>query len=186
MLKITLFGSESTGKTTLAAQLAAHYQTVWVPEYSRIYQEKHRRPLTFQDVTPIAKGQLRLEKQYPCLTGRQVSKSPNLLICDTDVLETKVYSEAYYGKTPAWLLRELPWHYADFYLLTNIDLPWQPDGIRDRPDDREAMHQRFKTELTSRTLAFQEISGSEPERLRQAIRALEKWLPQATTKTPQV
>ncbi len=179
MLKITLFGSESTGKTTLAAQLAAHYRTIWVPEYSRIYQEKHHRALTFRDVTPIAKGQLRLEKQY-------ISKSPNLLICDTDVLETKVYSEAYYGKTPAWLLRELPAHYADFYLLTNIDLPWQPDGIRDRPDDREAMHQRFKTELTSRKLPFQEISGSEPERLRQAIRTLEKWLPLATPKSPQV
>lgn len=169
MLKITLFGSESTGKTTLAAQLAAHYHTVWVPEYSRTYQEKHRRALTFRDVTPIAKGQLRLEKQY-------LLKAPNLLICDTDVLETKVYSEAYYGKAPAWLLRSLPAHYADLYLLTDIDLPWQPDGIRDRPHDRQAMHQRFKDELTVRHLPFHEISGSEPQRLQKAIQAIARWL----------
>nr|WP_317045233.1 ATP-binding protein [Formosa algae] len=36
-LKIVLFGPESTGKTVLAKQLAAHYNTVFVPEYSRTY-----------------------------------------------------------------------------------------------------------------------------------------------------
>ena len=41
LIKITLYGPESTGKTTLAKQLAEHYQTVWTPEFARDFlQEK--------------------------------------------------------------------------------------------------------------------------------------------------
>jgi len=165
VVKVTVFGSESTGKTTLAAQLAAYFQTVWVPEYARLYQETHKRILTYRDVTPIARGQMRLEKYY-------VSKAQNLLICDTDILETKVYSIAYYGRSPEWLLQALPNHYADLYLLTDIDLPWTSDGIRDRPDDRQAMHHHFHTELVNRNLPFALISGHEQDRLQTAIKAI--------------
>lgn len=162
LTKITIFGSESTGKTTLATQLASHFQTLWVPEYARIYQEEQERVLTYQDVIPIAKGQLQLETVYSL-------KVQNLLICDTDILETKVYSEAYYGKCPKWLLQTIPDYYADLYLLMNIDFPWVPDGIRDRPDDREMMHARFQDELTSRNLSFVIISGTLQERLQKAL-----------------
>jgi len=165
MIKITLFGSESTGKTTLAERLANHFQTIWVPEYSRIYQEKHNRVLTYRDVTPIAQGQMRLEKHY-------LAQTPNLLICDTDLLETKVYSEAYYGRCPRWLTTVIPQYYADLYLLTDIDIPWLPDGIRDRPDDRMNMHQRFSRELINRQLTYVLISGEPQKRLDTAINAI--------------
>jgi nicotinamide riboside kinase len=137
-----------------------------VPEYARLYQEKHNRPLTYRDVTPIGRGQLKLEQ-----IGRQQAR--RLLICDTDLLETKVYSEAYYGRVPAWLLAAVPQHYADLYLLTDIDLPWTPDGIRDRGHEREAMHRRFLDELTQRRLPFVLISGPPDERLRQAVKAID-------------
>ncbi len=167
MIKITLFGSESTGKTTLAQQLADFFQTEWVPEYSRLYQEKHQRLLTYRDVTPIAKGQLRLEKYY-------LSKVRNLLICDTDILETKVYSEAYYGKHPKWLATCIPSQYADLYLLTDIDIAWQADGIRDMPTNREQMHQQFLQELLMRHLPYVLISGSEANRFLVAKQAIEQ------------
>jgi NadR type nicotinamide-nucleotide adenylyltransferase len=167
--KIVLFGPESTGKTTLAAQLAAHYRTVWVPEFSRFYQEQKGAVPDLSDVLPIAEGQLRWEAEaWP--------RANRLLICDTDVLETKVYSEAYNGTAPPALLREVEKHLGDFYLLADIDLPWVPDGIRDRPDAREEMYYRFRRELQERQLPFAVISGNIRERLEKAIRAIEAFL----------
>ena len=39
-LKIVLFGPESTGKTTLAKELASYYKTNWVPEFARDYLQR--------------------------------------------------------------------------------------------------------------------------------------------------
>lgn len=167
--KIVLFGSESTGKTTLAQQLAAHYHTVWVPEYSRIYQERKATKLGISDVIPVAKGQIRLE-------NKALLHANNVLICDTDILETKVYSLAYNGTCPQWLLDMIPQRLAHLYLLTQIDLPWEADGIRDRPDNREQMHAFFKHELIHQNLPFVEISGSYEQRLQQAIKAIDFFL----------
>ncbi|QHT67459.1 ATP-binding protein [Rhodocytophaga rosea] len=167
--KIVLFGPESTGKTTLAQQLAAHYHTVWIPEYSRTYQEEQGRPLNISDVIPIARGQIRLEEEaFP--------KANNILICDTDILETKVYSEVYNGACPPWLLDTIPRRLADLYLLTQVDLPWIPDGIRDRPDDREQMYALFKKELYQLQLPFAEIWGSYQHRFVKAVEAIDVFM----------
>ncbi len=167
--KIVLFGPESTGKTTLAAQLAAHYRTEWVPEFSRFYQEQKGAPPDLSDVLPIAEGQLRWEAQAR-------PRANGLLICDTDILETKVYSEAYNGTVPPALLRAVEAHPGDFYLLADIDLPWVPDGIRDRPDAREEMYHRFQRELQERRLPFAAISGNPRERFEKAVRAIDAFL----------
>jgi NadR type nicotinamide-nucleotide adenylyltransferase len=165
--KVVLFGSESTGKTTLAHQLAAHYQTVWVPEYSRIYQEEQKRALGLADVIPIARGQIQLEE-------KALPYAHKLLICDTDILETKVYSEAYNGSCPLWLLEQIPQRLAHLYLLTDIDLPWEPDGIRDRPHNRAEMHSLFRDELINWKVPFVTISGNMERRLRKAIAAIHR------------
>ena len=93
IIKVVLFGPESTGKTTLSEKLARHYNTVWVPEYAREYlQDKwnnERKTCESKDLLPIAEGQMRFENDL-------ATKATDLLICDTDLLETKVYSEAYY------------------------------------------------------------------------------------------
>ena len=93
LVKLVLFGPESTGKTTLSEQLARYYSTLWVPEYARQYlQDKwneERKTCEPQDLLPIAQGQIFLENKLS-------KKADRLLICDTDLLETKVYSEAYY------------------------------------------------------------------------------------------
>ncbi len=92
-IKVVLFGPESTGKTTLSIQLARHYNSVWVPEYAREYLQdvwnNERRTCEPKDLLPIAIGQMKLENEL-------AQKTDSVLICDTDLLETKVYSEAYY------------------------------------------------------------------------------------------
>jgi nicotinamide riboside kinase len=89
-IKVVLFGPESTGKTTLAKQLAHHYNSVWVPEFARQYLQKkwnnERNTCEQSDLLPIAIGQMKLE-------NNSAKKTDTVLVCDTDLLETKVYSE---------------------------------------------------------------------------------------------
>ena len=94
LVRIVLFGPESTGKTTLAIQLARHYNTVWVEEYARPYLQniwdQERRTCEPKDILPIAFGQIASENKL-------AKRADKVLICDTDLLETKVYSQEYYG-----------------------------------------------------------------------------------------
>ena len=93
-LKVVVFGPESSGKTTLSRALASHYNVLWIEEFARDYLQekwdKENKVCELNDLLPIAYGQIKLENQYS-------KKATDLLICDTDLLETKVYSETYYN-----------------------------------------------------------------------------------------
>lgn len=172
LFRVVLFGPESTGKTTLSALLASHYGTEWVPEYAREYlQDKWDREGKIcepHDLLPIAKGQMRLENQM-------AQKANGILICDTDLLETKVYAEAYYGGEcdPA-LERHALGNQYDLYLLTYIDTPWVADDLRDRPDSREEMFQYFETALIKNKRNFVTLKGDLETRLQTAIACIDK------------
>ncbi|MFL0353431.1 AAA family ATPase [Xanthomarina sp. GH4-25] len=172
-IKVVLFGPESTGKTVLAKQLAEYYKTLWVPEFSRLYAEEkanNNERLTKKDVLPIAKGQMALEN----LITKQVT---NLLICDTNLLETKVYSETYYnGYSPRLLNKFATENEYNIYFLTNIDIPWEDDGIRDKPNEREDMFKAFQNELIKNKLPYVLLSGSLAQRLKIAIKHIDKLL----------
>lgn len=165
-IKVVLFGPESTGKSTLALQLAEYYHTVFVPEYSRIYAEEKLRfnkTLTFDDVLPIAEGQMQLENKL-------TPKANKVLICDTDLLETKVYSEAYYnGKCDPILEKYAIQNTYDLYFLTYIDIPWEADDLRDRPHDREAMFEAFENALKKYSKPYILLKGSIEERFNLAV-----------------
>lgn len=174
LIKVVLFGPESTGKTTLAEQLAQHYRTEWVPEYAREYlQEKwDREHMTCEpkDLLPIAYGQMRLEN----LLAKSANK---VLICDTDLLETKVYSETYYTGTCDPLLEEYALKNTyDLYLLTYIDTPWVADDLRDKPDERERMFLYFKESLEKYDRNFITLRGDKATRLSTAIKYIDKLL----------
>ena len=174
LVKVVLFGPESTGKTTLAMALAEHYGTQWVPEYAREYlQEKwDREQLTCQpeDLLPIAYGQMRLENK--------LSKTANkALICDTDLLETKVYSEAYYvGHCDPILEKYALQNRYDLYLLTYIDTPWIADDLRDKPNERERMFQYFKDTLKKYNRNFVILKGDKTSRFSTAVKHIDKLL----------
>ncbi len=174
LVKVVLFGPESTGKTTLAESLARHYKTVWVPEYAREYlQEKwNREHKTCEpdDLLPIAEGQIRLEN----MLSRMASK---LLICDTDLLETKVYSEAYYTGSCDPLLEKYALNNTyDLYLLTYIDTPWIKDDLRDRPGEREQMFAYFRETLEKYNRNFVILKGTKKERMDKAVALIDNLL----------
>ncbi|MCE2613348.1 ATP-binding protein [Flavobacteriaceae bacterium D16] len=174
LVKVVLFGPESTGKTTLAEQLAEHYNTLWVPEYAREYlQEKwNREQRTCEpvDLLPIALGQMDLENSLS-------KNADRLLICDTDLLETKVYSEAYYlGFCDPVLEKYALLNRYDLYLLTSIDIPWEKDDLRDKPNEREQMFAYFKNTLIKYNRNFITLKGTEEARFREAIKSIDQLL----------
>ena len=173
-IKIVLFGPESTGKTTLSRQLAEHYQTLWVPEYAREYLQdkwdKEQKPCEPKDLIPIAIGQMSLENEL-------TKKANSVLICDTDLLETKVYSEAYYlGSCDPILDKYAQINTYDLYFLTYIDTPWEADDLRDKPNERENMFKAFKQTLINYKRPFVLLKGDKKTRLQEAIYHIDKLL----------
>jgi len=173
-IKIVLFGPESTGKTTLSRQLARYYNSVWVPEYARAYlQDKwnnDRKTCQPEDLLPIAKGQMKLENKL-------AQKTDTVLICDTDLLETKVYSEAYYvGSCDPLLEKYALENTYDLYFLTYIDTPWEADDLRDKPTERQNMFNAFEEELIKQKRPYVLLKGSKKERLNNAVKHIDKLL----------
>lgn len=166
--RLVLTGSESTGKTTLARALAAHYHTSWVPEFSREYAEQRKGLLALADVEPIAWGQLAAEDAADAKDG--------LVVLDTDLLSTIVYARHYYDLVPGWLETALAGSPSSFYLLCDIDLFWVADGVRDRGDERQKVHGLFRKALEERDLPFELVTGTGPARLTAAIAAADRWL----------
>jgi nicotinamide riboside kinase len=166
IIKIAIFGPESTGKTTLATQLAEYYKTVWVPEFARDYlQEKldsGRGICDVNDMLPIAYGQTKLEND-------SVLNANKYLFCDTNLLVTKVFSELYYNFCDPSLDKAARTHQYDLFFLTDIDVPWEDDGLRDSPNKRETVFEVFKQSLIDNKKPFITISGDKETRLKKAV-----------------
>ncbi|MBQ0734590.1 AAA family ATPase [Aquimarina celericrescens] len=175
-IKIVLFGPESSGKTTLSKQLAEHYQCEWVPEYMREYLQekwdKYSEVCSYEDLLPIAEGQIKLENEYS-------KKTNKLLICDTNLLELKVYAKVYFeGKVPKILNKISQENVYDLYLLTYIDTPWIADDLRDRPHQREEMFLTFKASLDQYNLPYIVLKGDKVSRLEKAIQTIDELIEQ--------
>ena len=165
IIKIALFGPESTGKTTLAKQLAAYYNTEWVPEFARDYLqlkwEENQQICTLDDMMPIAYGQVALENE-------KLKAAKKYLFCDTNLMVTKVFSEVYYGFCNPSLIDAAIEHEYDLFFLTDIDVPWEKDDIRDKPEGRETVFSVFRQTLIEAKKPFITISGNEENRLAKA------------------
>ncbi len=173
-LKIVLFGPESTGKTTLAKQLSEYYKEPWVPEYMRVFLEKKweisQKGIEKDDVLVIAEGQIDEENVLS-------AKAEKLLFLDTNLLEIKIYCEYYYnGFCPAEIKNAAAQHKYHHYFLTGIDVPWELDNLRDRPNDREIMFRTFERELIQNSLPYTLVTGNQGDRLKKAVTIIEELL----------
>ena len=166
--KIVIIGGESTGKSTLSAQLAAHYQTDWVPEFARHYLEKLKTPYTQTDLLAIAKGQVKSEIEL-------MKTANKYLFCDTDLYVMQVWSEHKYQTCDTWILNQIAQQQADAYILTSPDMPWEPDPQREHPEPkwREYFFNWYKKIVEKSALPFTIVSGNEEMRLQQAIDFIE-------------
>ncbi|MEL6676217.1 MAG: AAA family ATPase [Bacteroidota bacterium] len=164
MKRIALVGPESSGKTTLTQQLAAHFEVPWVPEYARTYLEELDRPYELADLTKIAQGQLQAEK-------RVEAGQPALYFCDTNLLVINIWAEVKYGQVPEFIQQNLSLERYDLHLLLKPDIPWEPDPQREHPEARLMLYELYEKALEVAKIPFVVIAGQ--ARLRQAIRAIE-------------
>jgi NadR type nicotinamide-nucleotide adenylyltransferase len=182
--KIVIIGPESTGKSTLCEQLAAHYKTSWCPEYAREYLLTHGKKYNYKDLLTIAKGQLALEDKYIQLTnGCPPPHSPLAtphfpLFIDTNMYVMKVWCEFVFGKCHRYILEQLKERKYDFYLLCNTDLPWVKDELREYPDleTRQRLYHIYKDIMINQPVPWVEIRGDNEERLQKAIVAVDMLL----------
>ncbi len=163
--RIAIVGAESTGTTTLARDLARHYETVWTPEFGRFYTEgKLTATLSWQteEFVFIAEGQNRLEDEYARHSNR-------VLICDTNAWATRLWHERYLGHMAPTVDEQALRRRYDFVFLTGDEIPFEQDGMRDGEHIRHDMHQRFETLLKAEGIEYRVLRGNREKRLQDAI-----------------
>ena len=169
-MRIALLGAESTGKTQLAAALAAHLarqgqRVCVVPEVLREWCDQTGRTPLEAEQDAIAREQAR--RSDAAAVGHAI------VVADTTPMMIAVYSDYVFGDDS---LYEFAWahqrHY-DLTLVTGLDLPWQADGLqRDGPHAREPVDALLRAALLRGGIGFQTIYGQGEARLQQVLAAL--------------
>ena len=184
MIKVVVLGPESTGKSSLCAQLADHYKTGWVKEYAREYLLTNGTEYNYENLLEIAKGQLALEHAAVKLAGDRLlfnsdkiiaTSTPEIILIDTDMNVLKVWCEFVFEKCHPWILNQIVANSYDLYLLCDIDLPWVKDELREYPDlrTREKLYHHYKDLLINQPIPWVNISGNYESRLQAAIKAID-------------
>ncbi len=165
--RVVVTGSECTGKTTLALEIARRLGAPCIAEPSRAYAQARGGVLTAADVEPIARATIAAH-----LKAR--SEQAETIVFDTDLISTMVYARAYYGECPDWIEAECREQLADGYLLCAPDIPWVADGVRDRPTPaaRAEMHDAFLRALNDLGARVAHITGTGDTRTERAMTAV--------------
>ena len=165
--RILILGPESTGKSTLAEDLANHFGEPWVPEYAREYLDQLGREYRYEDLIEIGKGQVALEDEI-------AKGAEKYLFCDTDLRVIHIWSEHRFGKTDPYVLEQIAARKYAKILLTDTDLPWTPDPLREYPElEMRNYFLDLYTKLAKESgFPFYLISGNRDERLTKALELL--------------
>lgn len=165
--RVCVFGPESTGKSTLAVELANHFKTLSVPEWPRTMISDRNDELLEADFPIFARGQAAAEDAL----ARQANR---LLICDTDAIITSIWSDWLYGKCDQSILDLAEKRQYDLYLLTDVDVPWVQDPQRYLPEKRKEFFDKCKNELEKRGREYVVVRGDWKQRFEIAVQAVQE------------
>ena len=166
--RIALLGAESTGKTRLAAELAAHlndlgHDALHVPEYLREWCEREGRTPRPDEQADIAQQQAQ----------RILQANAAWVIADTTPLMTAIYSEMLFADTSLYPSALAHQRMYDLTLITGLDLPWVADGLqRDGPQVRAPVDAMVRSTLQKAAISYQVVYGQGLDRLDNAIDAI--------------
>ena len=172
--RVVVFGTESTGKTTLAQALAAHFGEPWSPEFVREFWDVHGGKITPVDLGTIALGQMANE-------DRAVAQARRVAFLDTDLITCTLWDDVLVpGACPPWVRAEAEQRAKGvaLWLLCDTDIPFVPDPQRSFPDaaGRVRGRQLWREALEQRGLPCVEIRGDGEQRNRLAVDAVTRLL----------
>lgn len=168
-MRLVLTGPESTGKSVLTAHLARRMGLPCASEYARLYLEQHGPDYDYDLLLTIARGHLRHQHT-------EVPPDARLGILDTDLINYKIWCEVAYGKCHPELIEAMERETHHVYLLCFPDLPWEPDPLREHPNDRLMLFERHRRELEEQSRRYEVIRGHGPARYRLAEAAVTRLL----------
>lgn len=167
--KIAILGPESTGKSQLSIELANYFDAPYVPEMAREYLAEKGINYTNQDVLDIATLQQETENKL-----QKIHNDKTYLFCDTELITIKIWLEFKEWKVPNWIIEQIKNSDYKLYLLTDIDLPWQDDPLRENPNDRNELFHLFEKELIQFEKNYKIVKGVGDLRTKNAIEIIQK------------
>lgn len=173
VIRISVVGGESTGKSSLVAALAAHYDTAYVPEFARDYLSVHGSEYTPEQAPILAKGQMDREAEYALLADR-------VLFCDTDAMTTMLWSEFYFKRAVPEIVELAQQHVHDLYVLCADELPWENDGLRRSEGSGAWFDKRLREVMDDWGRQYILVSGDVPTRVEQAVGVIDLLLSKIT------
>lgn len=158
--KFTIFGQESTGKTTITRKIGDNFYTPIsaTHEFARPYLEMmDDRTVTDHKMDVIAQGQYALQ-----LTAYNSSQSP-AIIQDTDLLSTIGYGRIYGIKWTFDIDKMFQETKSDLYFVMPDDIPFAPDPLRYGGDVRESTKQFWIDLLEEYECAYKIVGATDPK-----------------------
>ncbi len=159
--KIVLTGAESSGKSTLTKALAEYFSLPFVNELARNYVENLNRNYEQSDVLKIAELQIEEERKI-------LKQGYKAVFFDTDLIITKIWLLEVYGFCPNWINEEIKNHSNTVHLLCYYDLPWLADGVRENPNNRDYLFNKYQEEIIKFGFPYKIIKGNFEERFETA------------------
>lgn len=163
---IVITGAESTGKSHLTRELAAHFSAPWFPEYAREYLEKHPHPYTREEVIHIARKQVAQMEQA-------LASGEEWYFFDTWLIITRVWMEVVYGAAPPFITEAIAASRVDLFLLCDTDLPWEPDPLRENGGEmRNQLSEIYRSLLERAGFRYALVTGTGKTRITNALRII--------------
>jgi nicotinamide riboside kinase len=165
-IRLAVTGPESSGKTTLAQAISLFYGGMYVPEYAREFLDGLGRAYLQSDLPKIAQMQFDLNKADDTIP---------FLVCDTEMTVMRIWHSYNYHSNNELIDDLFQMQTFDHLFLCTPDMPWEPDPLREHPNERLRLFDLYVQELHHQEIPFTIVNGTMEKRMeqvKQVVRSL--------------